>query len=168
MTRWRYDADENDPLTALRIPVTSDYPDFHYTACFDRESRQRPTDAEARMIASFIEEYQSRWFGDGAWRQEQLAKPFDMDCPTTTVFHKWAADDWSYRNRMWQAGPHWSPAGPRLRNTQYDTSRLKGPLSLLELMDAIARGTVWDRWKADHPDVFPAPPLPTEDKESRK
>lgn len=63
---WKYDADEHDPLTKLRIPVTSAHPGWTYTACFDRESEQRPTDAEALMIASFIEQYQERWFGDGA------------------------------------------------------------------------------------------------------
>jgi hypothetical protein len=94
-TDWPYDADRDDPLTALRIPVTSFSPGFTYTACFDRESEARPTDEEARMIASFIEEYQEHFFGNGRWRKVQQAKPFDMDCYTTTIFHKWAEGDWS-------------------------------------------------------------------------
>lgn len=161
-TDWPYDADQHDPLTALRIPVTSDYPGFTYTACFDRDSDVRPTDREARMIASFIEEYQERWFGNGRWRKVQQAKPFDMDCYTTTIFHKWADDDWSYQICTWTAGPHWVPCGPRLRNTQYDHPKADAPLTLEQVMDRVHTlgddkpMRDWTAWKTAHPDVFGA------------
>ena len=156
---WKYDADEHDPLTALRIPVTGSHPGWTYTACFDRESEQRPTDVEARQIASFIEEYQERWFGNGSWRQQQQAKAFDMDCYTTTVFHKWADDDWSYRCVTWQYGPMWVPVFPRQRGSQYDDPKLSA-MTLVQVMDRIHHvGTKypskhWLEWKAAHPDVF--------------
>ena len=44
---WKFDADQHDPLTALRIPVTSFSPCWKYTATLDRESEARPTDLEA-------------------------------------------------------------------------------------------------------------------------
>lgn len=161
-TGWPYDADRDDPLTKLRIPVTSEYPRFTYTACFDRESEARPTDAEARMIASFIEEYQSYFFGESAWRKKQQAKAFDMDCYTTTIFHKWGDGDWSFRVSTWRYGPAWVPVFPGHRGGPYDYEPFPGPKTLLEVMDrahANGPGDVpkrWLEWKSAHPDVFPA------------
>lgn len=155
------DADRDDPLTSLRIPVTGTHPGFTYTACFDRDSEVRPTDAEARMIASFIEEYQERWFGNGRWRKVQQAKPFDMDCYTTTVFHKWADDDWSYRCVTWTSGPLWVPVFPRQRGSEFDPHRT-GALTLEQVMDRVHDhggafpATHWLEWKATHPEVFPS------------
>lgn len=159
---WPYgtDADRDDPLTALRIPVTGTHPGHSYTACFDRESPVRPTDAEAQMIASFIEQYQDYYFGNGSWRKIQQAKPFDMDCYTTKVFHKWTTDDWSYRVVTWRSGPLWAPVFPRLRGGELDDSTIKGPVTLGQLMDRIhSTGgrpwPHWTEWKAQHPDAFP-------------
>ncbi|MFJ4785062.1 hypothetical protein [Streptomyces sp. NPDC088794] len=59
------DAIQHDPLTALRIPVVTSFnPMWKYVAAYidvDRSrfswgSQERPTDAEASMLASFIEE----------------------------------------------------------------------------------------------------------------
>ena len=47
MTLWKFDADPNDPLVALRIPVTSLFPALGYFAVFHVESRERPTEREA-------------------------------------------------------------------------------------------------------------------------
>lgn len=160
---WKFDADQHDPLTALRIPVTSEYPGWQYTACFDRESEVRPTDGEARMIASFIEEYQERYFGNGSWRKKQQAKAFDMDCYTTSVFHKWADSDWSYRCARWVSGPFWVPVFPGQRGGKYDDRpKWLGPLTLVQVMDrihTIGDGPMghWTDWKTAHPDVFGGP-----------
>lgn len=161
MTRWKYDADQHDSLVQLRIPVTSAFPDWPYTACFDRESRHRPTETEALMIASFIEEYQHRHFGDGQWRKKQQAQEFDLDCPNTTVFHKWAADDWSYRNANWEYGWFWIPISPRLRDGNRQHPEVQKVLTLVQVMDRIHNSETkyptqsWLTWKAEHPDVFP-------------
>jgi hypothetical protein len=160
MTRWKYDADEKDPLTKMRIPVTSDYPGHDYTACFHRDSAQRPTEAEARLLVSFIEEYQERWFGLANQRKIRQDKPFDMGCPATWIFHKWGNGDWSYRVDTWRVGPHFLPVAPRLRGTQYDTPAVKGPMSLAQVMDVIHRvgeeypDHHWVAWKLAHPEVF--------------
>lgn len=156
---WPYDADRDDPLTALRIPVTSYYPDWRYIACFDRESEQRPTDAEAAQLASYIEQYKVYFFGADGWYKRKLEEsPFDCDA-VTRIFHKWAEDDWSYRVVTWDRGPFWVPVDPKLRGGQYDHAKL-GALTLVQVMDRDKHmhteypDKEWAAWKADHPETF--------------
>jgi hypothetical protein len=164
-TDWPFetDADRDDPLTALRIPVTSACPGWRYVACFDRESEQRPTDLEAQQLASFIEEYVTYWFND-RYIAKLRERPLDVDsgCPIW-IFHKWGEGDWSYRVDTWVYGPFWSPVAPRLRHDPSYASRLTGPRTLVEVMDrirTIADEPVprWTEWKAAHPEVFPEAP----------
>jgi hypothetical protein len=160
-TDWPYDADQHDPLTAMRIPVTSAYPEWRYIATFDGESEARPTDAEAAMLASFIEQYKVYFFGADGWYKRKLEeKPFDCDA-VTKIFHKWGAGDWSYRVVTWESGPLWVPVQPRLRGGQYDYKGL-GAHTLEQAMDLTHHlgtkypDTAWVQWKSDHPDVFGA------------
>ena len=158
---WSYDADPHDPLTALRIPATDAFPSFRYIAAFDRHSEARPTDLEARQLASFIEQYKVYFFGENSsWKRKLEQEPFDCDA-VTTVFHKWAQGDWSYRITTWQRGPFWVPVQPGLRGTEYDYEPCRGPLDLARLLDrkhGLEHGddptSAWTRWKAAHPDVF--------------
>lgn len=160
-TGWPYDADRDDPLTALRIPVTSAYPEWRYIACFDRESEQRPTDAEAAQLASYIEQYKVYFFGADGWYKRKLEQsPFDCDA-VTRIFHKWGPDDWSYRVVTWRHGPFWVPVAPRLRGGEYDYPKALGPMTLEQVMDrchTIVDEPMkhWTDWKAAHPDAFPA------------
>lgn len=161
-TAWPYDADQHDPLTALRIPVTSAFPGWRYIATFDRESEQRPTDLEAAQLASFIEEYKVYFFGaDSPYKRKLEQRPFDTDA-VTKIFHKWADNDWSYRVDTWRSGPLWVPVFPRQRGGEYDDASVKGPVTLVQLMDRTHNiGTKypsqhWLDWKAQHPEVFPA------------
>ena len=106
-------------------------------------------------MPTFIEQYQDYHFGNGHWRKVQQAKPFDMDCYTTTIFHKWAADDWSYRICTWEA-PLWLPYPPGTRGGKWDHRNLPA-MTLEQVMDH-AHGfwpQRWRAWKAAHPDVFP-------------
>lgn len=159
-TDWPYDADRDDPLTALRIPVTSFSPSWRYTATFDRESEQRPTDLEAAQLVSFIEEYREHWFND-RYKAKLSERPFDIDSGNPTkIFHKWADGDWSYRVATWQYGPLWVPVFPRLRGTDLDDRpSWKAPMTLVQVMDRIhtisdAPMKHWLEWKAAHPEVF--------------
>ena len=158
-TDWPFDADRDDPLTKLRIPVTSFAPGWRYIAAFDRESEARPTDIEAAQLASFIEQYKVYFFGADGWYKRKLEeKPLDVDA-VTTVFHKWGSDDWSYRVVTWQYGPVWVPVAPRLRGDRYDETKL-GPLTLVQVMDRVHHmhteypSKHWAEWKATHPEVF--------------
>lgn len=158
-TDWPYDADRDDPLTALRIPVTSAYPAWRYIATFDRESEARPTDAEAAMLASYIEQYKVYFFGADGWYKRKLEeRPFDCDA-VTRIFHKWGDDDWSYRVETWDRGPFWVPVGPNSRGGKWDEAKL-GALTLEQVMDQDKHmhseypDKEWAQWKTDHPDVF--------------
>lgn len=169
---WLFGADagEHDPLTALRIPVVTSFnPQWKYVAAWigvDRSryswgSTERPTDAEAAMLASFIDEYKHHWFNDG-YKARLMERPLDVDSGcNTTVFVKYGTDDWGYRLCSWIYGPTYLPVGPKLRGGEYDVDGHSGPLALEQVMDR--RHTIgdepmahWTDWKAAHPEVFPA------------
>lgn len=177
MTDWPYDALQDDPLTAMRIPViTTPYPRWYYLAAVliaepvegEREplwTGLRPTDAEAAMIASFIEEYISYWY-NGSWQHKlRTERPFAIDGGANgVVFCKYGEDDWAYRRCSWERGPEFVPVPPRIR-AWYEGRGEGGvhttPMSLPRLMDHVH--TIcdepmprWLEWKAAHPDVFPA------------
>jgi hypothetical protein len=156
-TDWPFgtDADRDDPLTALRIPVTGAHPQWRYIATFDRDSEERPTAAEARMLASYIEEYKEYFFNDW-YKAKLLERPLDVDA-VTRIFHKWGENDWSYRVDTWQYGPFWVPVAPRLRGGEYDYEKATGPMTLEQVMDRDhdIYPKRWLEWKAAHPDVFP-------------
>lgn len=154
------DADLNDPLTALRIPVTSSHPCWAYLVAFDGQSEARPTDAEAAMLVSYREEYIQRWYNE-RWKVKLAERQFDVDGGANgVVFHKWAADDWGYRRRSFTQGPTFFPSGPQWRAIQVERGvKLPGPFSLVALMDHIHNhgdepNPVWLAWKATHKDVF--------------
>ncbi|MFC4006587.1 hypothetical protein ACFOY2_05100 [Nonomuraea purpurea] len=157
---WPYDADRDDPLTKLRIPVVgSPWPRWHYIVAFDSgrlddEQQHRPTDREARMLASFLEEYIHHWY-NATWQYKLAERPFDVDGGANgVVFRKWGEGDWGFRRRTWSQGPTYVPTHPRIRG-----GKSPGPLTLVQVMDRIH--TIgdepmkrWTDWKAAHPEVF--------------
>jgi hypothetical protein len=152
---WPYDAVEDDPLTAIRIPVVeSPYPTWAYLVAFDGSSPERPTDREALQIHSFLEEYVERWYTDH-WKMRLAERPFDIDGGANgMVFYKWAENDWGYRQRTWTMGPTYWPGPPSWEN------RLRS-YSLEELLDhrhhsvrADEVSQSWLDWKANHPEAF--------------
>lgn len=161
-TDWPFgtDADRDDPLTALRIAVTGSHPMWCYLVGFDRESAARPTDREAVMLASYLEEYKTYFYGpddESGYRRKMTRSLLDVDGGANGVtFHKYGEDDWSYRRRTWSVGPMFVPPSPRYRETFPDEA--VGPLTLEQVMDR-AHDTWpkrWQEWKAAHPDVFSA------------
>lgn len=161
---WPFDADRDDPLTTHRIAVTSSHPMWRYLVAFDRESEARPTDAETAMLASFLEEYKDRWYGDSGYRKRMERRPLDVDGGANgVVFHKWGTDDWGYRRQSYTIGYLFTVTWPGRRRDadREDRGFLNGPCSLLALMDFIhtigGDGPMpsWLAWKATHPDVFP-------------
>ena len=161
-TDWPYDARRDDPLTALRIPVTTFAPGWRYLVAFDgvplpgEAGFDRPTGAEALMLASYID-YVRSCFSDRTAR-EMAAKPLDVFGGwNTEVFHKWGPDDWGYRRSSYVTGPLFFPAAAWME-------REAGPFTLVGLMDRVysyggsylSPHGPWAQWKAAHPDVFPA------------
>lgn len=154
---WPFDADRDDPLTAMRIAVTSSHPSWCYLVTFDRESEARPIDHEAALLVSYLDEYKAHWYGDGSYRRAMERRPLDVDGGANGVtFIKYGPDDWGYRRQSWRSGPMYVPQHPRVRETK---DKPLGPLSLAALMDHIHTicGKQYDRWvawKAAHPEVF--------------
>lgn len=154
------DADRDDPLTELRIAVTGSHPRWCYLVAFDRDSDARPTDAEAAMLASYLEEYKAYWYGNGRYAHTLTQRPLDVDGGANgVVFRKWGEDDWGYRRQSWTRGPRYVPQSPPIR-ARYPEEAPQGPLPLLEVMDRAHTicGEVyprWTEWKTAHPDVFP-------------
>jgi hypothetical protein len=173
-TTWPFgtDAVENDPLTSLRIPVVRSFnPSWHYVAAYlgtnadtgsdwsppwPFSSAERPTDAEANMLASFLQEHRHYWFGNEGYARKMDQRPLDVDSGwNTIVFIKYATDDWGYRRCSWTYGPTFVPDPPNFAD------RKLGPLTLEQVMDRVH--TIgdepmkhWTDWKDAHPEVFPA------------
>jgi hypothetical protein len=153
-------ATRGDPLTELRIAVTSSHPGRAFLVGFDRESEARPTDREAAQLRSYLDQYIDRWYNSS--HQAILARlPLDVDSAANgVVFHKWAEGDWGYRRWSYTLGFTFTVTPPNLRGTPYDKGA-KGPYSLERLMDrmhAVGEGKLrprWLAWKEAHPQCFP-------------
>jgi hypothetical protein len=166
------DAKQDDPLTALRIPVVTSFnPSWHYVAAYLGTSAdtgntfdppwpfasvERPTDIEARMLVSFLQEHRHYWFGDQGYARKMDLLPLDVDGGwNTIVFIKYGENDWGYRRCSWRYGPTFVPGPPGSESREF-----LGQLSLEQVMDRIHAsgdkiGQHWLDWKAAHPNVFP-------------
>lgn len=181
VTDWPFgtDAIQDDPLTTLRIPVVNSFkPSWRYVAAYLNTaaddapdylkgapfaSSERPTDREAQMLVSYLLEHRHYWFGNQGYARKMDARPLDIDSGwNTVVFIKYGADDWGYGRVSWECGPTFIPTPPRARGTEYAHPKHPGPLPLEQVMDLVhTLGSDepmerWTRWKADHPEVFPA------------
>lgn len=175
MTSWPFedDAVRDDPLTLLRIAVVdSSHPMWHYIVAYldvdpgphRMGSAERPTEAEALLLASFLEQYKTYWY-NGSYLNKLAMRPLDVDGGANgIVFIKYGPDDWGYRRRTWQYGPMFVPPSPAIRERYPDEDHSGAPLSLERLMDHIHGHSLggginrhWQQWKADHPEIFPAP-----------
>ncbi|MBD3004621.1 hypothetical protein [Streptomyces sp. 5-10] len=153
------DADQDDPLTKLRIAVTGRHPRWCYLVAFDRGSEARPTDAEAAMLASYLIEYKYHWYNDSYLRKLHR-RPLDVDGGANgVIFRKYGVDDWGYRRQSWTHGPMYVPQSPKVRGVGLGRVGL-GPLTLAQVMDHTHQNVDevsprWLEWKAAHPEVFP-------------
>ena len=154
---WPYDADRNDPLAALRIPVVSSpYPGWKYEVALVITDDDlwgpalRPAETEVRQIVAYIE-YRMEYYNEG-WRAKMRRKPLDVDSGTNTVtLMKRGDDDWCYRRWTWQTGPLMVPS-------RYDNQSAMGLEQLLDhihLYGDSKPSPKWLAWKAAHPEAFP-------------
>jgi hypothetical protein len=160
------DALRDDPLTALRIAVTTSHPAWFYIVAFDVESEARPTDAEAEMLASYLESYCARNYGPPGtgYRVRMERYALDVDGGANgVVFHKYGENDWGYRRRSWYGGQRFVPIHPNVRAQYGDTAIERGTFTLEQIMDRAhdvgkpdgSPAESWLEWKAAHPDAFP-------------
>ena len=161
---WPYDADWNDPLTQLRIPVVNTpYPRWSYLVALDTGADRldgqwvRPTDAEAQQLASFTRHAIERWYNP-TWKRKLAERPFDIDEGAHgLVFCKYGPDDWGFRRSSWRVGALYFPQPPSVRNIDN-----AGPYTLVRMMDHFHSAgmgpsevsSFWAAWKAAHPEVF--------------
>jgi hypothetical protein len=156
---WPYDAHQDDPLTAMRIPVVGTiFPQWSYLValCIKEDPDTplwhglRPTDDEAQLIQSLIHYERSR-YNDGYVKRVLDSRPLDIDGGTNTItLIKRGEGDWGYRRHTWQHGPYLIP------DTWQDT---EPPLDLIGLFDRIhwvvdAPYRGWVEWKDEHPELF--------------
>jgi hypothetical protein len=148
-TAWPYDADQHDPLTALRIPVvTSPFPAWHYEVCLFAGGdlwgpALRPDDAEVRQVVAYLG-YRMEYYNE-SWKAKMRKRPLDVDATTNTVIlQKRGERDWCYRRASWSTGPLMVP-GP-------DGGHLNLECLLDKINDLVPEK--WAAWKAAHPGVF--------------
>lgn len=162
---WPYDAIQDDPLTAMRIPVVrSIFPHWMYEVCVviagedDNDSPwggMRPTSREAEQIRAYIDwrmEYYNVW-----WRAGMRKKPLDTDNSTNTVILLKQADgNWRYRRRSCEIGPVLIPAGSWHFTLEGKSWEQHEVLDLEQLLDKInhLQPEKWQAWKDAHPEAF--------------
>jgi hypothetical protein len=145
-TPWPYDADERDPLTALRIAVVaSPYPSWFYlvSLCINDEPDTwwrglRPADDEVALLVDELA-YERAWYRPG-YVTHMAERPFDIDSGFNSLtFLKRGEGDWAYRRRTWEYGP-------AMRPSTFDGEQ---SVDLASLLDRIHEGSSrWTRWKS--------------------
>lgn len=152
---WPFeDADQHDPLAALRIPVVRNpYPHWKYEVALVISEDDlwgpalRPDDAEVRQLTAFLE-YRMEYYNEG-WKAKMRRRPLDVDGTTNTVtLMKRADGDWRYQKATWQHGP-WP---------FYDMPQRFTLETLLDHINDFGSkpNQKWRAFKAAHPEAFPA------------
>jgi hypothetical protein len=147
---WPFDADRNDPLAALRVPVvTTANPGWKYEVCLMIDGSEdalwpslRPDDTEVKQVAAYIE-YRMEYYNAG-WKAKMRRRPLDADGSTNTVVLRKRPDGgWCYRRRSWERGPMMVPVPGEVLTLE----------ALLDRINDIVPEK-WQAWKAAHLDAF--------------
>lgn len=153
---WPFDdADQHDPLAALRIPVTGAHPGCGYLAAYAGQAEPllrwpRPDEAEAAILASYIDYLRGKY--PEYVQRRMLAQPLDTGDLSALVFAKRATGDWAYRRAHWTEGVFWWPLPEHCEGGR--------SIALVPLLDHVEKngGTTeapeWAAWKSEHPDIF--------------
>jgi hypothetical protein len=165
VTEWPYDAVQDHPMMARRIPVIrSTYPNWRYELCVciadptvGPEHRlwdgQEPTAQEWDLVEAAIG-YRMTYYNASWAAKMRRERPFDIDGTTNTVILMKRGDgDWCYRRDSWTQGPPMVPAGDQ------------PALDLRALLDRVfgvgkEPFQPWEDWKSQHPQMWPSAVTP--------
>lgn len=148
---WPFDADQHDPLAALRIPVVRTlWPGWKYEVCLLIDESEdalwrgfRPDEREVAQVLAELD-YRMAYYNE-SWKAKMRRRPLDVDATTNTVLlWKRAPDgDWCYNRASWKTGPSVVP----------DPGT---GLSLEQVLDLIndVIPEKWTAWKAHYPQAF--------------
>ena len=149
---WPFDdADQDDPLAKLRIPVVRTIsPRWRYEVCLlvaeEPEALWRGFRPDEREVAQFLAEldYRMAYYSEG-WKRKMRQRPLDVDGTTNTVLlWKRAEDgDWCFNRASWQHGP---PVIPE-RGSGWTLEQV-----LDRVNDVVPEK--WAAWKARYPQAF--------------
>lgn len=154
MDNWPYTEDgarDDDPANVHRFPVIETaWPRWRYITAVVVDpllKAVRPTEDELLMVASFHEEYMTRWYME-SYRRKLRERPFDIDGGVNGRFLMKKADGlWRYRQESWEYGPDFVPvAGGSLPEV----------LDWAHSIGDSGPTRSWRAWKAEHPEVFAA------------
>jgi hypothetical protein len=159
---WPYDAKQDDPLTALRIPVVSTlYPRWFYlvSVCINPDPETplwhglRPDDHETALIRSLID-FSRAWYNPGYVAREFDTRPFDLDGGFNSLtLIKRGKGDWAFRRRTWEWGP---VVVPETWNGREKPADLAAVLDRIHSWGDGEYNPRWVAWKVDHASVFGA------------
>ncbi len=154
---WPFeDADQNDRLAALRIPVVRNpYPRWKYEVCVVINGPDeaeisvweglRPDDREVKQILAELD-YRMDWYNE-SWKAKMRKRPLDVDSGTNTlILQKFGEGDWRYRRMTFEHGM-W----PFYNMTERFT--LEAPLDHINDFGSTPNEK-WREHKAKYPEAF--------------
>lgn len=122
MADWKTeDIDEKHQTefaTSLRIPFLKTWcPTWAYivgiVVCDDIWPTAPVTDDEVKLLAEFLDSYNSYWYGPpGSMMRKRMAAfaDYDIDIGANGMyFRKRSGVGWCYHKRTWDRGPIWMP-----------------------------------------------------------
>lgn len=118
-TTWEFDARQDHPLAARRIPVIgTTHPQWRYEVAlcvaaaepWSPRAGLEPTPLEADLIVQVIE-YRMEYY-NASWAARMRERALDVDGSTNTVVLRKRPDGgWQFRRDSWRYGPIFVPEG---------------------------------------------------------
>ncbi len=131
----------------FKIPLDADCPGFHWIISLSRDSIM-PSEEELRQLQSY-QEFSVRRTYNRPYQETILKRHLPRDPGHNTVIFKKSEHGWVFRRFTWRS-PFFFPSP--IEN--------KRPLALVEVINKIEDiiPEKWERWKQEHPEIFPLVP----------
>ena len=135
---------------SFKIPIDTDCPGTYWIVSLARESTM-PSDEELKQMRSHQEFSVRRTYAE-SYQEVVLKRKLPYDPGHNTVIFKKSERGWLFRRLTWE-GPFFIPS----------PTENERPLALVEIMDRNENfdSPKWDKWKREHPEIFPPTPNTT-------